>query len=194
MATLKLSSPWVEFYRKVNALFEGDNDIRVVFDEEEPRLRIYVDDDQKARALDALLGTERTFGNVKLAIEVFPANDKVELLSATTGYTKTEKENLVQMLFLKNPNVYSIKVIENFFDGTVTYVIFEKKVVQYFDDDLSSFYGLKSTLFETIAKDILSPVAGVYYCTCNNEPIAVCSSNHNAKDFYATYANNLTVK
>lgn len=196
MATLKLSSPWLEYYRKITALFAGDRDIRIVFDEEEPKLRIYVDDDQKARAMDALVGTEKVFGNVKLAIEVVPANDKVELLSATTGYTKTERENLVQVLFKQNPNVVSIKVIENFFDGTVTYVIFEKRVVQYFDDDLGSYYGLKSTLYENIAKDVLSPVAGVHYCTSNETDSAykLGGANYDAKDFYKVYANNLTVK
>lgn len=198
MATLKLSSPWVEYYRKITALFAGDRDIRIVFDEEEPKLRIYVDDDQKARAMDALVGTEKVFGNVTLKIEVIPANDKVELLSATTGYTKTERENLVQVLFKQNPNVVSIKVIENFFDGTVTYVIFEKRVVQYFDDDLGSYYGLKSTLYESIAKDVLSPVAGVYYCTSNdvNDIYKTLCVNTTSADYYnaVTYANNLTVK
>lgn len=194
MATLKLSSPWVEYYRKISALFAGDRDIRIVFDEEEPKLRIYVDDDQKARAMDALVGTEKVFGNVTLKIEVIPANDKVELLSATTGYTKTEKENLAVVLLQGNSAVKDIHVIENFFDGTVTYIIFKKEVVQYFDDDLGSFYGLKSTLYENIAKDVLSPVAGVYYCTSDRDTNVVCSSNHNSTDFYKNYANTMTVK
>ena len=196
MATLKLSSPWVEYYRKISALFAGDPDIRIVFDEEEPNLRIYVDNDRKARAMDALVGTEKVFGNVKLKIEVIPANNKVELLSATTGYTKTEKETLAGALFQGNSAVKSIHDIENYFEGTVTYIIFEKKVVQYFDDNLGSFYGLKSTLYEDIAKDVLSPVAGVYYCT-SNEPDSACrlsGANYDAKDFYKVYANNLTVK
>lgn len=196
MATLKLSSPWVEYYRKISALFAGDPDIRIVFDEEEPKLRIYVDNDRKARAMDALVGTEKVFGNVTLKIEVIPANDKVELLSATTGYTKAEKETLAGALFQGNSAVKSIHDIENYFEGTVTYIIFEKKVVQYFDDNLGSFYGLKSTLYEDIAKDVLSPVAGVYYCTSNETDSAykLGGANYDAKDFYKVYANNLTVK
>ena len=196
MATLKLSSPWVEYYRKINALFAGDPDIRIVFDEEEPKLRIYVDNDRKSRAMDALVGTEKVFGNVTLKIEVIPANDKVELLSATTGYTKTEKETLAGVLFQGNSAVKRIHDIENYFEGTVTYIIFEKEVVQYFDDNLGSFYGLKSTLYEDIAKDVLSPVAGVYYCTSNEfgSTIKLSNANYDAKDFYKVYANNLTVK
>lgn len=192
MATLKLSSPWVEYYRKISALFAGDGDIRIVFDEEEPKLMIYVNNDRKARAMDALVGTEKVFGNVTLKIEVIPANNKVELLSATTGYTKTEKKNLAGALFQGNSAVKSIHDIENYFEGTVTYIIFEKEVVQYFDDNLGSYYGLKSTLYEYIAKDVLSPVAGVYYCTSNELDYTV--KLNGGKDFYTTYANNLTVK
>lgn len=192
MATLKLSSPWVEYYRKINALFARDPDIRIVFDEEEPKLMIYVNNDRKARAMDALVGTEKVFGNVTLKIEVIPANNKVEFLSTTTGYTKTEKKNLVGALFQGNSAVKSIHDIENYFEGTVTYIIFEKEVVQYFDDDLGSFYGLKSTLYEDIAKDVLSPVAGVYYCTSNEFGSTI--KLNASKDLYTTYVNNLTVK
>ena len=192
MATLKLSSPWVEYYRKINALFARDPDIRIVFDEEEPKLMIYVYNDRKARAMDALIGTEKVFGNVTLKIEVIPANNKVEFLSTTTGYTKTEKKNLAGALFQGNSAVKSIHDIENYFEGAVTYIIFEKEVVQYFDDNLGSYYGLKSTLYEDIAKDVLSPVAGVYYCTSNEFGSTIKLSD--SKDFYATYANRLTVK
>ena len=192
MATLKLSSPWVEYYRKISALFAGDPDIRIVFDEEEPKLMIYVNNDRKARAMDALVGTEKVFGNVTLKIEVIPANNKVEFLSATAGYTKTEKKTLAGALFQGNSAVKSIHDIENYFEGTVTYIIFEKEVVQYFDDNLGSFYGLKSTLYEDIAKDVLSPVAGVYYCTSNEFGSTIKLSD--SKNFYTAYANSLTVK
>lgn len=192
MATLKLSSPWVEYYRKISALFAQDLDIRILFDEEELKLMIYVYNDRKARAMDALVGTEKVFGNVTLKIEVIPANNKVEFLSATTGYTKTEKKALAGALFQGNSAVKSIHDIENYFEGTVTYIIFEKEVVQYFDDNLGSYYGLKSTLYEDIAKDVLSPVAGVYYCTSNEFGSTIKLSS--GKDFYTTYANNLTVK
>lgn len=181
MATLKLSSPWVEYYRKINALFARDPDIRIVFDEEEPKLMIYVYNDRKARAMDALIGTEKVFGNVTLKIEVIPANNKVEFLSTTTGYTKTEKKNLAGALFQGNSAVKSIHDIENYFEGAVTYIIFEKEVVQYFDDNLGSYYGLKSTLYEDIAKVVLSPVAGVYYCTSNDVNDiykTLCVNNH----------------
>ena len=31
---MKLSSPWVEFYRKIEALFEQDDEVKVVYEEE----------------------------------------------------------------------------------------------------------------------------------------------------------------
>ena len=35
MARLSLSSPWVTFYHELCAFFDKDNDVRVVYDEDE---------------------------------------------------------------------------------------------------------------------------------------------------------------
>ena len=51
MAIMKLSSPWMIFYREVEAMFRHDKDVHVVFDEAGDILNIYVDDSLKAAAL-----------------------------------------------------------------------------------------------------------------------------------------------
>ena len=44
MAKLKLSAPWIIFYREIEAMFQGDPEVRVVFDEDNLTVKLYVDD------------------------------------------------------------------------------------------------------------------------------------------------------
>ena len=75
---MKLSSPWVEFYREIEALFAQDDEVKVVYEEEKNEVKLYVENARKADALAQLLPTEKTFGNVVLKITVIPANGLVE--------------------------------------------------------------------------------------------------------------------
>jgi hypothetical protein len=43
--------------------------------------------------------------------------------------------------------------------------VFEKKVVQFFNDQLDDINGNKSTLYQDIAKDVFEKHEGVYFCT-----------------------------
>ena len=55
MARVKLSAPWDEFYNEVNELFKYDEEVRVVFFEEQKTIKLYVDNPAKAEALQKLL-------------------------------------------------------------------------------------------------------------------------------------------
>ena len=63
MAKVSLSSPWILFYKKVSALFEKDPGVRVLFDESDNSLKLFVEDAKKATALEKLLPKEMTFGS-----------------------------------------------------------------------------------------------------------------------------------
>ena len=71
---LGLSSPWINFAREINAFFKEDPEVKVTYNDEENIVKLYVNSDEKADALSALLPMEKEFGNVKLNIEVIPAN------------------------------------------------------------------------------------------------------------------------
>ena len=58
MKNLKLSAPWVLFYREIEAMFGADPDVRVAYDEEENIVRLYVDGEEKAEAIEKLLPRE----------------------------------------------------------------------------------------------------------------------------------------
>ena len=48
--SLGLISPWIDFYRQVQALFQEDDEVEVKFNEETCELKIYVENSIKADA------------------------------------------------------------------------------------------------------------------------------------------------
>ena len=54
----------------------------------------------------------------------------------------------------------------------ITYVIFKKEVVQYYNDSLSDAHGMCSTLYQDIAKRILDADEGIFFCTNDTMNIA----------------------
>lgn len=150
---LKLSTPWVIFYREVEAMFKDDPEVRVVFNEEEPEVKLYVENAEKADALTQLLPKKVDFGNVELKVTVIPANK----LGAN-------KASLFEKAFKGNP-AFSFITGHNIFNNPMTYVVFKNKVVQYYTDNLGDIYGNCSTLYQEIAKDIFGKHEGIYFCT-----------------------------
>lgn len=156
MAKLKLSPPWVIFYQEVKQLFKKDPDVHVVFDEETPVLSLYVDDADKADALDQLLPKEKDFGGVTLLVKVIPANKKD---------LDFNPDNLYDRAFKENPILSYIKTVRGIFANNMTYVVFEPEIVQFFNDDLGDVNGYCSTLYQNIAKDVFTEHEGVFFCT-----------------------------
>lgn len=156
MQKLKLSPPWMTYANEVKALFREDKEVRVVYDDEEKKLKLYVDNPRKADALAQLLPAEKTFGNVVIRVEVVPAN--------------TEKEktriDLIRDAFDKNGAVSFIREGDTPF-GHMSYVAFAPYVVQFYNDDMSDVNGNKTTLYQEIAKDVIGTGDGVFFCTEN---------------------------
>lgn len=162
MPIIKKSAPWVTYYREVDALFKKDEEVFVVLDEENVELRIYVNNQSKASAIQYLMPTEKEFGNVILKIEVIPANGM-----KMRNVDEASILDIVCDAFRENDAVYMVTGVRSMFD--LIYVIFRKEVVQYFDDNLGDINGNCSTLYEVIARDVFRDV-GVKYCTdCGKE-------------------------
>lgn len=150
----KLSPPWYEFYREINALFEKDKEISTTYDEDNNVIKIFVDNDEKAVALSQLLPTERVFGAITVKVDVIPAN---------AGNSR--KIDLFRTAFEGNGALSCIETVEGVFTNPISYVVFENKVVQYYNDNLGDIHGNRSTLYQEIAKDIFKDTDGIYFCT-----------------------------
>lgn len=169
MAKLGLSSPWVTFYHEVSAFFEKDSDIKIVYNEDENVLNLYVDNAAKAAALTELLPVEKTFGAVTMRINVIPANRVAKTKLTSFKATDEPVGMLYETALDGNEHLADVVHITGIFNNPMTYVIFRKEVVQYYNDSLGDFNGVCSTLMQNIAEEIFENRTGVYFCTDVND-------------------------
>lgn len=155
---LDLSAPWYIFYSEVNELFKDDPEVKVVYNEEANEIKLYVDNEEKAEALTELLPTEKIFGKVVVRLTVVPANMEENKVSMADLFNKAFKGNPAFV------NVVSTEGVPGAFQAT--YVVFAKKVVQYYADNLADPNGLTSTLYQEIARNVFGDI-DVNFCTNN---------------------------
>ena len=156
MALLRLSAPWQIFYKELNELFKKDPEIHIVYDTDEQEINLYIENQVKADALAEILPEELSFGSVKVQINVIPANKCNNRRS--TG-------SLYKDAFYGNPIVNEIVTLEGIMTNPITYVIFKKEVVQYYNDDLGDAHGMCSTLYQDMAYRVFEEKEGIFFCT-----------------------------
>ena len=159
----KLSAPWVTLHREVVALFGDDPDIEIEYlagDGEDPTIKLYVNGQDKADAIEQILPESYDFGGVVVNMVIVPAN-RLE-----------SKDALFRRAFEGNPAFSYAVTAEGIFTNPITYVVFKNKVVQFWNDDLSDVNGNETTLYEDIAADVLD-MDGVCYCTDTPENLGV---------------------
>ena len=159
---LKIAPPWIQYVNKLIALFGVDPEVKIEYDNDEPSVKLLVTHPRIADALTQLLPAEKEFGNVTLKIAVVPAN------------LGSGRASLFKDAFEGSPALNDIQTVTGAFSNPVTYMIFDKKVVQYYNDDLGDLYGNRSTLYEELAKEIFDDTEGVFFCTdVIEKPVAV---------------------
>jgi len=158
MEKLNLAAPWTTYYKQLEALFEKDSEVSVVFDNENYAIRLYVESQEKAEALEKMLPAEKVFGNIRVRILVIPANK----LQNESGV------GIVEKAFKGNPAVSFIKNVDRPFFPALSYVAFIPRVVQFYNDDMSDINGNCNTLYQDIAKEVFVPLDGVCYCTAQS--------------------------
>ena len=152
--TLNLSAPWIEFYHKVETLFDPDPNVAVVYDDATKIIKLYVDGTDKANALEKLLPKEKVFGNITVKIAVIPSN----LLET--------KDGLIQAAFDGNPNFVEVVTAQGMHgEPQFTYVAFAAKVAQFWNDNMHDLHGNMNCLYEDLARDVIGEEIGVCFCT-----------------------------
>lgn len=159
---VKLLPPWSIYIKKVEALFDGDPQIacNVDYNGANPYIVLACNNGDKVAALQQILPEDIEYGGVtlKIALDGTPSNRAF----------KTKKE-LFDVAFEKNPAyAYAFAPVDdgyNWFD--MTYVVFKNCVVQFFADNLNDCHGVISTLYQTLADEILTGPAtnGVFFNT-----------------------------
>ena len=149
-----VASPWITYARRVHKLFELDPEVKVSYDNEGPELKLYVESQEKAEALEEVMPNEVEFGNVTMAVTVVPAN-----IAEESPYKKLLKA------FKGNPIVSYTESL-NGYGQEFNYIVFQPEVVQYYNDNMGDIHGVESTLYQDIAKEVFAEkAAGVFFCT-----------------------------
>ena len=174
MAKVTLSPPWATYYREIKEMFGQDPEIKIIYNEDNGIIKLYVDNAAKADALSKVLPRVKNFGNVDITINIIPGNARV------SGETS---EDFFKTLFKGNPVVDEVRTVTLLLQAKFTYVIFRNEVVQFYNDNLSDINGNKSTLYEDIAREILEIPAEheVSFCTSPNKINAYLSTLLNNK-------------
>lgn len=152
MENIKLSAPWYTYLHELEAMFEDDPDIIIHYDDEDKKISVFCSKLTKATALEKILKHEQVLGNVTLKIDVIFPNEEGDI------------SDVFNDAFRDNPSLSFATSIDSPL-GTHRYVVFAKKVVQFYNDQMDDIYGNKSMLFQDIAKDIFNPGLAVNYCT-----------------------------
>lgn len=148
MDETKLSAPYHRMLHEYEALFEGDKEVTIACCENDMRIDLLVSNPLKADALTRLLPSVYKIGRVDIKVRVV----------SSSPYTI----DLFRRAFAGNSAVSRIKMDARGFD----YVVFNRDVVQFYNDDVSDINGNETTLYEDIARDIFKEKAGgIFFCT-----------------------------
>ena len=157
MARVGLAPPWEIYYAEMSLLFKEDPQVTIFYNADDMEIKLYVDNAEKADALARIIPEEVEFGNVTLKNTIIPSNN------AKSKLFKQSNNDTYEVAFDGNPIVSKVVYSDGLFD--FIYVVFKKKVVQYYNDNISDANGVCSTLYQDMAKRIFKDVTGVFYCT-----------------------------
>lgn len=155
MAEVGIQAPWVVYAKEVRALFEHDHDVIVgeptELGDEGYKLEIRVHGNDKAESVAKVLPEDVEFGNVALHVMVIPDNDgKLTMLDH------------LRRAFAGNPVLVDVMEVPVVPGGpTMAYALFAPEVVQIECDNAASPYGLVTTTYEGVAKDVLRVGLGI---------------------------------
>lgn len=149
----KLSPPWYFYHRKVQAIFEKDSEIHIKdldrIDNGNYSFIILVFNKEKAQAIKAILPAVVEIGGITVNVYIYgPDEDDIQPLN------KSDDE-IYETAFSGNP-IFEKTITRNYPIGKISYCVFKKKVIQFWNDDLSDYCGNYSCLASEIAKEIFN--------------------------------------
>lgn len=166
-SNLNLSAPWITYQHNVEALFGPDPEISIVFKENDDgnyTLKLYVRNHDKAEALSKILPGEKVFGNIKVTNLVIPEN-VVEDKSI---------KDLFKVVFKDNPVVESVyETVDPLTKMDRSFVMFEKRIAQYYNDDMTDPYGNRSLLYKDVAEEVFDGHDGIFFSTSTVDPFDI---------------------
>jgi hypothetical protein len=164
--TLGLQSPWYTLYNKIVSMFGGDEELTISNITETTKaaenakatytITISSANAVKLQAIEKILKHEFPMGNIVVKIAFVYEESK------NSDITAADFKNA----FTGNPIMSNIKTIETPWKSEMTFVLFKREVIQFYNDDITDLYGNFNGLAEDIARELFNDVTEVIsYCT-----------------------------
>ena len=159
-----ISAPWIEYLHKVNAAFGCDPGITVDAGDADASggfltIELLCKSFSKCEALKKVLANPGEIGGVRIDMKV--------------TYTGTEHDKEVELYktaLQGNPLFNSIWETEDpRFHCTHSFVLFNNEIVQFFNDDISDYYGCTNMVPEDLFREVLAPTAEVKFNQAHKE-------------------------
>lgn len=155
---LGLQSPWVTLYNKIYFMFNNDEDLDIsnlIESDGNYSMTIASNNTTKLKAIEKILKHEFPMGNITFKINFV--------------YGENESDNItisdIKNAFNGNTVISTIKTAMTPAQDELTFVLFNREVVQFYNDDISDFYGNYNGLAEDIAREIFNTQFDINYCT-----------------------------
>lgn len=143
---ISIEAPWWRFYKLLQNLFINDESVTFLNNETKGVFEITVSSSDvcKLAAIKKVVGTERTFGNVKVAITYIEEEAPLTLEEFAAAFKDTGY--LVDTKTATTPA-----------GDPIFFPIMKKDVIQFYDDDISDYYGNFNATVAAATVEIMDP-------------------------------------
>jgi hypothetical protein len=161
-----MNPPWITLWNEIDTSVGNDPAVKVAPLDESGTpyvVRVRVRSRPKAVALASLMRPRHEFGNVVVIVEVRDA--KGNALTPVVPGSPDQLADLVRAAFRGNRWYRDVVVKEIL--GWRVYPVFKKRVVQFYNDDLSDLYSNYNNVASAVFTDVLEPSPGGFPLPCS---------------------------
>lgn len=155
-ATIRLSPPEFTYFNEVKYSIGKDPFVRVSplqdHGDGQYRIVLYVKGLKKAKALATLIAPDKVIGEIHLQVKVISGGKTISPI--TRSLTPKEIAGLYRVAFRTN-RFFHFVALRTIFGTTFVYPVFKIRVVQFFNDDLSDYYGNYNNVAASVFKNVL---------------------------------------
>ena len=155
-----MSAPWIAYAHKVIAAFEKDPDVTVDIGDADVSggfltIEIICKNYVKYLALQEILKRPEPISNVR-----------IDMVFTYSGTERDKQISLYETALGGNPYFNSVIQLSDPREETVkyTFALFNNEIVQYFDDDISDYYGCNNMVPEDLFREVLKDDPEIRMC------------------------------
>jgi hypothetical protein len=162
-----MNPPWITLWNQVRGSIGNDPRVtttRLDQSRQPYLIRITVRDNAKAVGLASLVKRRHNFGNITVVVRI--EDRQGNHVNRVVPKSPRELAGLVRSAFTRN-GWYRKVLVKEFFGRLRVYAVFAKKVVQFYNDDLSDLYGNYNGVAGAVFADVLGARFGGFELICS---------------------------